>query len=255
MSSVSGTSICTARTCSALHIRSKIRLPNRSACRSWVPSLPRKWSIRKTCCSSRHPVHDPVELAEALRRGPERLLVHHPGALGEPVLAEPLGDLAERGRRDGEVVQVAGVLRRGPSSPSRITSSRLPACSFSNPPPANRSRWENSSQGPSSGFGPNSVSASCTAPLKSSCETSPRPFPMSSHFPGISPCCGELVERRQHHPPGQVAGRPEQHEQHGIVCVVVSHGSTLPARRNPQAGRCASAGGGTRTPTPEGTRT
>jgi hypothetical protein len=28
-------------------------LAKRSRCRSWVASLPRKWSIRYTCCSSR----------------------------------------------------------------------------------------------------------------------------------------------------------------------------------------------------------
>src|SRR6185437_9221879 len=27
-------------------------ISNRSRCRSWVASLPRKWSIRYTCCSS-----------------------------------------------------------------------------------------------------------------------------------------------------------------------------------------------------------
>jgi hypothetical protein len=35
----------------------------------------------------------------------------------------------------------------------------------------------------------------------------------------------QLEERRQHHPLGQVAGRPEQYEDH---CVVVSHATTVP---------------------------
>ena len=56
-----------------------------------------------------HLVHDPVQLPEALRRGAERLLVDHPGAGGQPVLAEALGDLAERDRWDRQVVQEAGV--------------------------------------------------------------------------------------------------------------------------------------------------
>jgi hypothetical protein len=46
---------------------------------------------------------------------------------------------------------------------------------------------------------------------------------------------GELEERREHHPLRQVAGRPEQYEDH---CVVVSHAHTLPDASRPRTEKC-----------------
>ena len=91
-----------------------------------MPSLPRKWSIRKTCSSSQHLVHGPVELAEPLGRGPERLLVDHPGPRRQPVLAEPLGHLAERGGRDRQVVDVLGVRPEVPLARPRARPAGCP---------------------------------------------------------------------------------------------------------------------------------
>src|SRR5665648_444269 len=47
-----GTSICTCATWWRFQTAPISSLANRSTCRFWVASLPRKWSIRKTCCSS-----------------------------------------------------------------------------------------------------------------------------------------------------------------------------------------------------------
>ncbi len=51
-----------------------------------------------------HLVDDRVEIAETLGGRAERLLVDHPGALGQPVFAQALGDRAEADRRHREVV-------------------------------------------------------------------------------------------------------------------------------------------------------
>jgi hypothetical protein len=49
-------------------------------------------------------MNDPVEFAEAARRGAKRLLVDHPGAVGQSVLPQRLRQPAEGDRRDGQVV-------------------------------------------------------------------------------------------------------------------------------------------------------
>jgi hypothetical protein len=54
-------------------------------------------------------VHDLVESVERLLGRAERLLVDDAGALGQPVLAERPGQLGERDRRHGQVVDELGV--------------------------------------------------------------------------------------------------------------------------------------------------
>ena len=51
MVSSSGTSICTAHTCSAFHDGSSSPFANRSASTFCTASLPRKWSMRNTASS------------------------------------------------------------------------------------------------------------------------------------------------------------------------------------------------------------
>src|SRR5215471_642903 len=53
MDSVSGTSICTYRMCCRFQIGSKRPLANRNARMLSTDSLPRKWSMRNTCDSSK----------------------------------------------------------------------------------------------------------------------------------------------------------------------------------------------------------
>jgi len=49
-------------------------------------------------------MNDPVQFAEAAGRGVKGLLVDDPGAAGQPVLLQRLGQPAEGDRRDGQVV-------------------------------------------------------------------------------------------------------------------------------------------------------
>ena len=61
--------------------RSNRPLAKRSTCRSWVRLLAEEVVDPVDLLLVQHRVHDPVQLAEALRRRAERLLVDHPGAL------------------------------------------------------------------------------------------------------------------------------------------------------------------------------
>jgi len=60
-----------------------------------------------------HRMDDPVQLAETRPRGTERLLVHHAGPPGEPVLAQRLGQPRESHRRDSQVAdELRGTTQR-----------------------------------------------------------------------------------------------------------------------------------------------
>ena len=139
-------------------------------------------------------MRDPVELAEAVRRRAERLLVDHPGALGQPVLAERLGQLLEGRRRHREVVDQLRVARRAACWASsqhveqaagvvgcRSRRRRSAAAARTPPRPVVRLR-------------PNSVSTSWTCPRKSSWLTSPRPLPTSRQLLGQQPSAGPAVK-------------------------------------------------------------
>ena len=91
-------------------------LAKRNARMFCAASLPRKWSMRKTCDSSKTLVDEVVELHRALEVVPERLLHDHAGAGGEVGVAQHLhhGLRGPRGHR--EVVQqprVVAELRLG----------------------------------------------------------------------------------------------------------------------------------------------
>src|SRR6476660_6250705 len=62
-------------------------------------SLPRKWSMRNTCDSSK------TSCTARFRARAERLLDDHPRALGQAGRAEEANDRGERGRRYGQVIK------------------------------------------------------------------------------------------------------------------------------------------------------
>ena len=84
--------------CSRFQIGSNSPLANRKARMFWAASLPRKWSIRKTCSSSKTSCTHVVEGLGAGQVGAERLLHDHPGPVGQPGLAQHLDHGAVGGR-------------------------------------------------------------------------------------------------------------------------------------------------------------
>ena len=105
-------------------IGSKRPLAKRRARMFCAASLPRKWSMRKTCSSSKTSWTIGVQLPGAREVGAERLLHDHPRALGQPGVAEhPHRRRVAGGRRDAQVVQAAA------ASPPELALGAAPTAS------------------------------------------------------------------------------------------------------------------------------
>ena len=170
-----------------------------------------------------HGVHQAVELAELLGRRAEGLLEHDPGAVGEAVRTQGLRELRERHRRDRQVVHELSVLaQRGPRLVDHLEQAarvvRLEAATGEPQPVGELVETGRVAEHPAH------VPAEVLVRDVAAAVADQNPVLRQQLF------LGELVERRQHHPAGQVAGRAEEHEHRG------SHARQFSRRRHPSHG-------------------
>ena len=110
MASVSGTSTCTEAMLRRSHAGSKSALAKRSASRFCTASLPRKWSMRKTCSSSKTSCTSRSSSSKDCEVEAERLLDHQAGPLGQPLAPEHADHPGHRGRWHRQVDDAAHVV-------------------------------------------------------------------------------------------------------------------------------------------------
>ena len=202
-------------------IGSKSPLANRKARMFCAASLPRKWSIRKICSSSKTSCSSPFSLLGRGQVGAERLLHDDPAVLDQVRVAEHVHH-REGGLRRARSGSAAGAARRcrtrpRPRRPCSRSASAPPA------PGAQRSRLENSSQpsgsGPSPPYSAIAVRANSTNESRS-CSSSEVPTTCTSLS---SPDWNRCSSPGQQLALGEVTGRTEEDDGRGG-----RHGSSLP---------------------------
>ena len=158
-----------------------------------------------------HRVDDPVQGAERLRRRAERLLVDDPGALGQPVLAQGLGHLAEGDRRHGQVVHELRVAaqrlaRLGQDVEQAARAVGVEAAAGEEQPLGERL--------PVGLLRLRAELLERVADVRAEVLVRDVAAAVADQPPllGQQALEGQPVERGEHHPLGQVAGRPEQDE-------------------------------------------
>ena len=212
MPSVSGTSICTDSTCSRSQYAADGAVGEAEHVQILGGFLAQEMVDPVHLLLIQDRMNDPVEFAEAAGRGAKRLLVDDPGAMGQPVPPQRLGQPAEGDRRDGQVVHQLRAARRAMRAPAPSTSGKLPGLSELNPPPAKNTRCANESQSVALGLGAELGERIVDAGAEVLVRDVAAAVAYQQPLPGQQPLARQPVKSRQHHPPGQVTGRPEQDE-------------------------------------------